>query len=178
MSDSMDTGRRAQKTRAVFSAITHDSARKHVSGTALYVDDIAEPSNLLHCYIGTSKFAHARIISMDLSAVRQFKGVVRVMSAGDIPGDNEISPVHLFDEPVLAHDLVQFAGQPLFAVAAESRAIARQAARLAKIEYEELPAILDIETALAEQAFVLDPQILRRGDSESALSGAPGRLQG
>ncbi len=81
--------------------------------------------------------------------------------------------MHKFDEPVLASDLVQFAGQPLFAVLAESRAIARRAARLARIEYEELPAILDIETALAKKSFVLEPHSMQRGDPQTALaSGA------
>ncbi len=166
------------KIRNVHSSITHDSARKHVSGKAHYVDDLPEPSNLLHCYFGTSDVAHARILSMDLSAVEQYPGVVRTMTARDIPGDNEVSPVHNFDEPVLANDLVQFAGQPLFAVLAESRAIARQAVKLAKIEYEKLPAILDIETALDRKSFVIDPQVMRQGDSRAALSTSPNRLQG
>lgn len=163
--------------RNVHSSITHDSARKHVSGKAHYVDDLPEPSNLLHCYFGTSDIAHGRVLSMDLSAVEQYPGVVRLMTARDIPGDNEISPVHNFDEPVLASDLVQFAGQPLFAVAAESRAIARQAVKLAKIKYEKLPAILDIETALARKSFVIDPQVMQQGDSRVALSTSPNRLQ-
>ena len=178
MTDSKNTLKARRKIRNVFSELTHDSAAKHVSGTALYVDDIPEPSNLLHCYIGTSDIAHAQVLSMDLSAVRQHPGVVRVMTAGDIPGDNEISPVHSFDEPVLVSDLVQFAGQPLFAVVAESRTIARRAALLARIEYEELPAILDIETALAGQSYVLDPHVMQRGDTQKALSEAENRLQG
>jgi xanthine dehydrogenase large subunit len=167
-----------QKIRNVFSNITHDSASKHVSGTALFVDDVPEPLNLLHCYIGSSESAHARIVNMDLSAVELYKGVVRVLTAADIFGPNDISPVHKHDEPILADSLVQFAGQPLFGVLAETRTIARQAAQLAKIEYDELPAILDIETALAEQSFVLEPHILQRGDSQAALSSAPNRLQG
>jgi len=166
------------KIRNVFADVTHDSAHKHVAGNAHYVDDITQPANLLHCYIGTSNIAHGRITNMDLSAVRDYPGVVRLMTAKDIPGSNEISPTHMNDEPVLTDELVQFAGQPLFAVLAESRAAARHAAQLAKIEYEELPAILDIETALAEKSFVIDPQLLKRGDSQSALSNASNRLQG
>ncbi len=178
MSDSGTINKARRKIRNVFSEVSHDSAGKHVSGTALYVDDIPEPSNLLHCYFGTSDFAHARITNMNLSAVKQYKGVVRVLTAGDIPGANEISPVHKHDEPVLADGLVQFAGQALFAVLAETRSIARHAAQLAKIEYEELPAILDIETALDEQSFVLDPHILQQGDAKAAISSAPNRLTG
>ena len=111
-------------------------------------------------------------------AVAQYPGVVRTLTAADIPGDNEISPMHKFDEPVLADNLVQFAGQPLFAVLAESRAIARRAAQLARIEYEELPAILDIETALAKKSFVLEPHSMQRGDPQTAIQAAPHRLKG
>ncbi|MGB5488208.1 MAG: molybdopterin cofactor-binding domain-containing protein, partial [Lysobacterales bacterium] len=162
----------------MFSAISHDSARKHVAGSALYVDDIPEPADLLHCYFGGSELAHARIISMDLSAVAHYPGVIRTLTAADIPGVNEISPMHKFDEPVLADKLVQFAGQPVFAVLAESRAIARQAAQLAHIEYEALPAILDIETAMERKSYVLEPHSMQRGDPQAAIQAAPRRLQG
>jgi len=162
----------------VFSAVCHDSAHKHVAGTASYVDDLPEPRELLHAYIGTSEYAHARILSVDLSAVRQFPGVIDTLVAADIPGSNDISPMHTHDEPVLAHDLVQFAGQPLFGVVASSRKVARQAAMLAKIRYEELEATLDVETALAHQSFVVEPKVLRRGNAQQAISKAPGRLQG
>ena len=178
MTDSKNTGQARRKIHHVHAAISHDSAGKHVAGTAVYVDDIPEPSDLLHCYFGTSCIAHARVRSMDLSAVNQYPGVVRTMTAADISGVNEISPMHKFDEPVLAENLVQFVGQPLFAVVAVSRAIARQAALLARIEYEELPAILDIETALAKKSFVLEPHILQRGEPQTAIAAAPHRLQG
>ena len=178
MTDSNTSDRKSHKIRNVYSSIAHDSAAKHVTGKALYVDDIPEPENLLHCYVGTSNIAHARVLGIDLSAVEQFPGVVGILTAKDIPGVNDISPVHKHDEPVLAENLVEFSGQPLFAVVAETRAIARRAALLAKVEYEELPAILDIETALAQQSFVLDPLILRHGDSSTAMTQAPKRLQG
>jgi xanthine dehydrogenase large subunit len=166
------------KARRVSIPVAHDSAVRHVSGTACYVDDLPESSNLLHCYIGTSEAAHAKILNMDLSAVEAHPGVVSVITHADIPGSNDISPVHKNDEPLLASDMIEFAGQPLFAVAAESRAIAMQAARLAKIEYEELPAILDIETALREKSFVLAPRVMQRGDAPAAIASAPERLQG
>jgi xanthine dehydrogenase large subunit len=178
MNESVKNPESRPRIQSVFSAISHDSARRHVSGTALYVDDIPEPSELLHCYFGTSPFAHARVLSMDLSAVAAYPGVVRTLTAADIPGFNEISPVHKFDEPALAEDLVQFAGQPVFAVLAQSRAIARRAAKLARIAYEELPAVLDIETALAKESYVLEPQHLQRGDTQTALAAAACRLQG
>jgi len=166
------------KTRHVHTALAHDSAAKHVTGSALYVDDLPEPSNLLHAYIGSSNVAHARILGMDLSAVEQYPGVLRVMTASDIPGSNDISPVHTHDEPILADTLVEFVGQPLFAVLAKTRSAARHAARLAVVDYEELPAILAIETALAEQSYVLEPHYLHRGDAQAALADAAHRLQG
>ena len=178
VADNKRNNRPGRKLQNVFSAISHDSANKHVAGDALYVDDVAEPSNLLHCYFGTSTVAHAKIISMDLTGVKQYPGIIRVLTAADIPGVNEISPMHKFDEPVLAQDRIQFAGQPLFAVVAETRAIARRATKLAKIEYEELPAILDIETALKKESFVLEPQNLQIGDPQAAIASAPRRIKG
>ena len=65
---------------------------KHVTGKAIYVDDIREPSGLLHVYVGTSSCAHGRIIGMDLTRVESFPGVVEVITAQDIPGLNDISP--------------------------------------------------------------------------------------
>ena len=74
--------------------LRHDSAHKHVAGTALYVDDIATPKNSLVVLIAQSPHAHARIAAMDLSAVAAAPGIVRVMSAADIPGKNDCAPVY------------------------------------------------------------------------------------
>ena len=78
----------------------HDSAIRHVTGTATYTDDIAEPIGTLHAYLGLSDVAHGRITEMDLEAVRAAPGVVDVLTARDIPGVNDISPTGLNDEPV------------------------------------------------------------------------------
>ena len=91
----------------------HDSAHKHVTGTAVYIDDMPEPAGLLHGCLGLSGVTHGRIKKMDLSAVRSAPGVVDVLTAKDIPGENDISPTGRHDEPVLA-DVVQFFGQPIF----------------------------------------------------------------
>jgi xanthine dehydrogenase large subunit len=175
--ESQSEGRR-DRFRAVRSGHPHDSARKHVSGTARYVDDLPEPAGLLHCYIGTSDCVHGHIRRLDLDAVRASPGVVAVLTAADIPGSNQISPVHVKDEPVLTDGLVQFAGQPVFAVAAETRDAARHAARRATVEYEELPAILDIEAALEAESYVLEPHFMQRGDARAALEHSAHRLQG
>ena len=82
----------------------HDSARKHVSGTAVYVDDIRVPDDTLVVLIGQSPHAHARINGIDLSAVAAADGVVVVLTHADIPGRNDCSPVH-GHEPIRAEDL-------------------------------------------------------------------------
>ena len=157
--------------------VRHESAHLHVSGEAAYTDDILEARGTLHAAFGLSQRAHARIKSLDLAAVRAAPGVVAVITAADIRGANDVGPI-LHDDPILAADEVQYLGQPIFLVAAETVDQARRAARLATVEYEELPAILTIEDALARQSFVLPTVTLERGDWAAALAGAPHRLKG
>ena len=158
-------------------AVRHDSAHLHVAGEAAYVDDIREARGTLHAAFGLSRKAHARIKAMDLSAVSAAPGVVAVLTAADIPGANEVGPI-LHDDPILPEREVQYLGQPIFAVAADTVDQARRAARLAAVEYEERPAILTIEEALARQSFVLPSVTLERGDWRAALASAQHRLQG
>ena len=162
----------------VHQSTAHDSAIKHVTGRAIYIDDIIEPAGLLHVYFGTSKVAHGRIRSLNLDAVRSSSGVFAVLTAADIPGVNDISPKHSGDEEILASEMVHFYGQVLFAVAAESRDAARRAVALAKPDIEELPAVLDIETAMAQEHWVDPPHTMQRGDANKALVAAAHRLQG
>ena len=157
--------------------IPHDSAPKHVSGKAIYIDDMPEPPGLLHAYLALSPHAHARVKSMDLSAVIATPGVVAVMTAKDVPGVNDVGPAFPGD-PIFADGLVEYHGQSLFGVAATSMALAREAASKAVIEYEILKPILTIDEALAAQTFVLPTQIMQRGDAGSALANAPLRLSG
>ena len=154
----------------------HDSAWKHVRGQARYIDDLPEPAELLHAAVGQSTHAHARITAMDLSEVWAYPGVVSVMTVEDVPGHTDIGPVFPGD-PVLAGDVVEHVGQPLFAVAATSHRAARQAARLAKVSYEPLPAALTAEAALDQQLFVRPSHTQLRGDPDKALAEAPNRLQ-
>ena len=157
--------------------LPHESAHLHVSGEAVYTDDVALPANTLHAALGMSTVAHARIRSLDLSAVRACAGVVDVATGADVPAQNNFGAI-LHDDPIFADTLVRFAGQALFGVAATSYAAARRAARLARVEYEELPAILDVRQALAAGSFVLPTHTIRRGEPEAGLADAPYRLQG
>jgi len=169
----------SQSTRGVVHVPTaHDSAVKHVTGAAVYIDDILEPRGLLHAYVGTSTVACGRLQSIDLEAVRAMDGVEAVITAADVPGVNDCSPNHTMDEPIIAHGEIEFCGQVLFAVAAQDRDTARRAAKLARVEIEPLPANLEIEDAMREKSWVIDPHEMRRGDVEKSLATAPRRLEG
>ncbi len=157
----------------------HESAHKHVAGEAVYIDDIPEPADALHICLGLSQRAHAKILSVDLSQVTGANGVVGVLTARDIPGNNDVSPAGSHDEPVFAEDRVLFHGQPMFAVVAETRDAARRAVKLAQVNYEDLPALLDIASARAAGgACVLEGMKLERGDVVSSLAAAPMRIDG
>jgi xanthine dehydrogenase large subunit len=164
--------------RSVRKALPHDSAAKHVAGEAIYIDDIPEPWNLLHAYIGMSPIAHGKLKRLDLDPVRGVPGVAAAMGAADLPTDhNDIGPGFAGD-PVFAEKIVEYAGQSVFAVAAETRALAREAAMKAVVEYRELPAILSIEEALKRKAYVLPTLTLTRGNAKTAIARARHKISG
>jgi len=155
----------------------HDSANKHVSGEAVYIDDMPEPRALLHAHVYLSPHAHAKILRLDLSAVAESPGVAAVLRARDVPGVNDVGPAFAGD-PIFADGIVEYAGQSVFAVAADSIEHARAAAERAVIEYEILHPVMTVEDALARQNFVLPTQVMQRGDAPAALAAATNRLQG
>jgi len=171
-----DRRQRPPKGRSGKSA-KHESGLKHVLGTAVYVDDMPELPNTLHVAVGQSAKAHANILSMDLSAVRSAEGVVDIITFDDIPGETDIGPVFKGDL-LFAHGKVEYIGQSLFAVAAVSFEAAKRAVKLAKIEYEILPAILNIKDALKKQFFVRPTHSMQKGDFEVAINKAPNKLTG
>ncbi|QTF55928.1 xanthine dehydrogenase molybdopterin binding subunit [Stutzerimonas frequens] len=158
-------------------SVKHDSAPKHVSGEAVYVDDRLEFPNQLHIYARMSERAHARIVRIDTAPCYQIPGVAIAITAQDVPGQLDIGAV-LPGDPLLADGKVEFIGQPVIAVAADSLETARKAAMAAIIEYEDLEPVLDVVEALHKKHFVLDSHTHKRGDSATALASAPRRLQG
>ncbi|ESQ79069.1 xanthine dehydrogenase molybdopterin binding subunit [Asticcacaulis sp. YBE204] len=159
----------------VHASITHDSAPLHVSGTALYTDDVAEPAGMLHLAFGRSTHAHAKIISIDLDAVRSAPDVVAVFTAADIPGDNNVAPVAK-DDKLMTSDDVIFMGQPIFLVAAKSAKAARVAAKLGRIEYDILTPILTIAEARGANSLIEATQVMKRGAVD--FDAAPNRVTG
>ncbi|MDE4190825.1 xanthine dehydrogenase molybdopterin binding subunit [Phaeobacter gallaeciensis] len=163
---------------SVAKPLPHDAARLHVTGAARYVDDTPTPRGTLHLAFGLSPIAKGRITRMDLEPARQSSGVVAVLSAGDLPFDNDVSPSN-HDEPLLTSGAVNYVGQPVFLVAATSHRAARIAARKAVIDYAEETPLLTLEAALAaDSRFEEGPRIYQKGDAAAAISAAPRMVEG
>src|SRR5579871_921884 len=113
-----------QKPRGLFrtgvgTALPHDSAAKHVTGAAIYVDDMPEPPGMLHAALVLSPIAHGFLRGIDAGAVLAQPGVIAVFGANDIPGLNDAGPIGP-NELLFAEHNVEFAGQPIAAVVAET----------------------------------------------------------
>ena len=124
-----------------------DAAAK-VNGTAIYCDDVYF-RNTVYGKLVHSPFAHAKILSIDISAALALSGVVTVLLAKDIPDNRTIGEEHGW---LLAEKEVCYIGDPVALVAADSERIAEEAAKLIKVEYEELPGVFYLEDALKEGA--------------------------
>lgn len=157
----------------------HESAALHVSGEARYIDDLPELRGTLHAALGLSPIAHGRLIGVDRAALLALPGVVAVLTAEDIPGENNCGPL-LHDDPILADGELRYLGQPVFAVISSDRDLARRAAAQAArfIQCEARPALLTALDAHAAGQYVVPPMHLRRGDAAAALASAPHRRQG
>ena len=155
----------------------HDSAEKHVTGRAVYIDDMPPVPGTQEIWLATSPHPYARILSIDCAAARALPGVSAVVTAADIPGVNDIAPI-FSGEPILADGVAEYAGHPVAAVAASDRDTARRAAALVAVDYEELDPVLSIEEALERESYVAKPQVMKRGDAAAAIAAAPHRIAG
>jgi xanthine dehydrogenase large subunit len=149
----------------------HESAVKHVTGRAAYIDDIQAPADCLHVALGLSPVAHGRLTRLDLEKVRAMPGVVDVIGFHDVPGHTDIGPVFPGD-PLFVEEEISYVGQVLFAVAAESHRAAREAVQAAVVEIDEQPACLDPVAAAERGEFVRPTHMQQSGDWEQALANA------
>ena len=164
-------------TRPAHAVHPHESAALHVSGEAVYTDDIPELAGTLHAALGLSQRAHAKLLSMDFIEVLACEGVVAVLTADDIIGTNDCGPI-IHDDPILAEDTVQYIGQPIFVVVAESQLQARRAASKVQVEYEDLDATLTHQEARAKNSSVVPELKLQRGEPAKLLAEAPNCTRG
>jgi len=159
--------------------LTHESALLHVTGQATYTDDIPELRGTLYAALVLSPVAHGELIGegIDRAALLAQHGVVAVFTSRDIPGENNCGPI-IHDDPFLAAGKVEFLGQPVAVVVARSMLYAREAAMKAKVSVKELPAILTIEEAMAQQSFIMPAKGITRGTPAEAIAAAPHRVKG
>lgn len=151
-------------------AVPHESAHAHVSGRAVYADDlVARLPNVLHAWPVMAPHAHARVVRIDAAAAATMPGVVTVLTADDVPGHGAIGPVK-HDEPLFP-DEVQFHGQPVAWVLADTLLAARRAAAAVVVEYEPLPAVLSIREAIAAGSFLTDELRIATGAEPASAAG-------
>ncbi|KAJ2836866.1 hypothetical protein FBU31_001266 [Coemansia sp. 'formosensis'] len=156
--------------------VAHLAALKQVTGEARYVDDMPELAGELHVGLVLATRVHARILSIDAEAALALPGVVRVLTARDVPGDNHWNIFK--EEEILPTDTVQHYGQPLALVIATTRKLARDAARLVSVSYEDLPAVLSMREAVAKSSFFNEVRRLGNGNVDAALAAADLVLEG
>ena len=155
----------------------HESAHKHVTGEAIYTDDIGARKKMLEVWPVCAPHARAKILKRDASAAKTMPGIAAVLLAEDVPGLNDVGAVR-HDEILLADKEVFFHGQIIALVVGETQELCRNAAAKIIVEYEPLPPILKIEDAIAQNSFHTEPNFIRRGEIKSALENSPQNLEG
>jgi xanthine dehydrogenase large subunit len=161
---------------AVHRSLPHESAALHVTGAAKYTGDLSDLRGLLHCWPVLSPHAHARVLNLDTLRAERAEGVHRVLTAGDVPGQNNVGPVR-HDEPLFP-EVVLYHSQPVCWVIAESEDFARAACNLINVEYEVLEPILGIQKALEHGSFHTETARMRRGEPELAFEKSEHVLTG
>jgi xanthine dehydrogenase large subunit len=139
----------------------------HVRGESIYVDDIPVRERTLYGAVFDASIAHAFIKNLDLTDATQSDGVTAILTAVDIPGDNQIGMI-LPDEPLLAFREVQYIGQPIALVLAATEALARAAAKKIRVEVEALPIIVDPRESYEQEQLITSPRTFYLGNIDAA----------
>lgn len=157
--------------------IPHDSAREHVTGAARYIDDLPPTRDELLVDSAGSRFAHARIKSIDIAEALAIDGIVAAFTHQDVPGSNTYGPI-FHDEELLAAEVCHYIGQPIVVLAGVSKEALRAARNAVCIELEQLPAVLTIDDAVARRQFIGPTRRIHRGDVAAAFDVADHLLEG
>ena len=161
---------------AVGEATPHESAGLHVTGHALYTDDLGvRLSGLLHAWPLQAPHAHARVTRLNVGPALGVPGVVRVLTEDDVPGVNDSGVKH--DEPLFPSE-VMYHGQAVCWVLAESLDAARLGAEQIEVEYEPLPALLTLQEAVEAGSFQGGQPTLQSGDVEAGFAGSSHIFEG
>ncbi|MDB4303564.1 xanthine dehydrogenase molybdopterin binding subunit [Desulfosarcina sp.] len=155
----------------------HDSAHKHVTGESVYINDMDGGMQMLHGHVVYSKVAHANIKSINYQNASKIKGVKAILDYSHIPGENQMGPV-FHDESCLAENKVTFIGQAICLIAAESKEICRIAESMMQIEYEELPAVFDLDSAMKLKNNLHPPRKIETGNINVGFEASDFILEG
>jgi xanthine dehydrogenase molybdopterin-binding subunit B len=153
-----------------------DTAHTHVAGTSEYIDDRPRLRGEIDIELFPSPHAHAKIKKIKTEKALRVPGVLAIYTAKDL--HSNIWGTIFKDQPLLAAEEVSFVGEIIAVIAAEDRKSARKARNLIEIDFEILPPILSIESALRAKSFIGSKRQITRGDVERALLSSPHRLEG
>ena len=157
--------------------LLHESGLRHTSGEAKYVDDFPAPAGMLVAQVVASTHARARIRGLDTSKAKQVPGVRAVLTARDVPGENNVGPV-VHDEELFASEEVYFLGQAIALVVGETYEACRAGVAAVKVDLEVLPAVVTLDEAITKQSWLSEEHLMQRGDAKAALATADVRFQG
>ncbi len=144
-------------------------SHSHVRGESVYLDDIPVVRGTLYACVYDSPVAHGRLLSVDTGKAEQSEGVVRIIVAGDLIGENQIGGI-VPDEPLLADGEVHFQGQPIAIVVATSEELARKAAKKITAEIEPLEVVTDPRVAAANGDLIVPPKKFVLGATADAFA--------
>jgi len=149
----------------------------HTRGESIFVGDLPDPPGLLHAAVLASPIPHGRIVRLDTTPAAEIDGVACVLTAADIPGENQIGGI-VQDEPLLAEGEVHFAGQPIVTVVADSPRRARQAAAAIEVEFDELPGVFDPRQAAAAGSLIVPSRTFSLGNVDETWSSCEVVVEG
>jgi xanthine dehydrogenase large subunit len=157
-------------------SLPHDNAHTHVTGESEYVDDRPKMHNELFMDVFYSTRAHANIKNLDFTEVLKQPKVVAVFTGHDV--HHNLWGTIFKDQPILAIDKVQFAGEPIALIVAETMEAAQRAKQQMIIEYVDLDSVLSIQKAKAVNSFIGDRRKIERGEVDENMKKAPHKLEG
>ena len=156
--------------------LPHEAASLHVTGKALYTDDLIHRTpNLLYAWPLQAPHAHARVTTFDITPAYDVPGVVRVLTAQDVPGVNDAGIKH--DEPLFPTEIM-FYGHAVCYVLGETEDAARLGAEAIVVEYGPLPSLMTIPEAIAAESFQGAQRTVSRGDADAGLAASTHRFSG
>jgi xanthine dehydrogenase large subunit len=156
--------------------LPHEAANLHVTGAALYTDDlIMRTSGVLHAWPVQAPHARALITDLRVKPAYDVDGVVRVLTAEDVPGVNDAGIKH--DEPLFPSE-VMFHGHAVCWVLGETLDAARRGAEAIEVDYEPLPSLMTLTEAIEQESFQGHHRTVSRGDAAAGLAAASHRFTG